>query len=80
MRTSKQLSLVVATAITLGAAPTAAQTQAELNAQAAAGYGAADLELNQTYKQAMGSLSPEAKRMLRVSQRAWIGFRSDVLL
>jgi uncharacterized protein YecT (DUF1311 family) len=75
MRTFKQLSLAVAAAIMLCAGSATAQTQTELNTQAAADYRAADVALNQTYKQAMGILSPEAKHLLRVSQRAWIPFR-----
>jgi uncharacterized protein YecT (DUF1311 family) len=65
------------TAALLCAAPAAAQTQMELNVQAAAGYRAADLELNQTYKQVLAHLSSEARPLLRASQRAWIVFRDE---
>jgi uncharacterized protein YecT (DUF1311 family) len=53
-----------------------AQTQAEMNRQAAKDFKKADAELNSTYAALMGKLpDADSKRKLKESQRAWIAFR-----
>ena len=53
-----------------------AQTQAEMNHQAAKDFKAADAQLNSTYAALMAKLpDAESKRKLKESQRAWIAFR-----
>ena len=39
---------------------------------------AADVELNRNYRRALAGLGAEGRRQLRISQRAWIGFRDSV--
>lgn len=53
----------------------AAQTQQEMNAQAAEEFKKADKELNQIYAKVLGVLDDEAKERLKKSQRAWLAFR-----
>lgn len=61
----------------LAAGPAAAQTQMELNQQAAAAYDAADTALNDVYRTLRGRLSGPAANLLRYSQRDWISFRDS---
>lgn len=51
------------------------QSQAEMNADAAAEFAKADKELNEVYAKVLGVLDEEAKERLKKSQRAWIAFR-----
>ena len=52
-----------------------AQTQREMNAQAAKEYEAADATLNKVYKQVMSKLGKQSQTNLRTKQRAWIKYR-----
>jgi uncharacterized protein YecT (DUF1311 family) len=53
-----------------------AQSQAEMNRQAANDFENVDAELNSTYAALMAKLpDAESKRKLKESQRAWIAFR-----
>ncbi|WP_193213844.1 lysozyme inhibitor LprI family protein [Luteolibacter marinus] len=52
-----------------------AQSQAEMNAEAAAAFEKADKELNQVYVKVMRELDDESKQRLKVAQRAWVAFR-----
>jgi uncharacterized protein YecT (DUF1311 family) len=52
-----------------------AQTQAEMNAEAAEEFAAADARLNAVYKNLVAGLDDESRALLRKSQRAWVVFR-----
>jgi uncharacterized protein YecT (DUF1311 family) len=52
-----------------------AQSQQEMNRQAAAEFQKADAELNKVYAQALAKLDDEGKAKLKAAQRAWIAFR-----
>ncbi|MEM1059935.1 MAG: lysozyme inhibitor LprI family protein [Verrucomicrobiota bacterium] len=52
-----------------------AQTQMEMNREAAAGFAQADNQLNEIYEEAMRNLSPERQLLLRDAQRAWLKYR-----
>jgi uncharacterized protein YecT (DUF1311 family) len=52
-----------------------AQSQSEMNAQAARDAAKADRELNKVYKEVLASLDDEGAKLLKASQRAWIAFR-----
>ncbi|QJE96197.1 lysozyme inhibitor LprI family protein [Luteolibacter luteus] len=52
-----------------------AQSQQEMNAQAAEAFKKADKELNEVYAKVIGVLDDEAKERLKKSQRAWVAFR-----
>ena len=52
-----------------------AQSQQEMNAEAAAEFTKADKELNEVYAKVLGVLDDEAKERLKRSQRAWVAFR-----
>ena len=53
----------------------AAQTQAELNAQARKDFAKADVDLNKAYKEVVAKLPPNEKEKLRDAQRAWVASR-----
>ena len=76
---------VLCLATLLGAAPALAQacdpadeTQSGLNACAGAEYGAEDAKLNAAYGEIVKRLADdqESRKLLQVSQRAWIAFRN----
>lgn len=52
-----------------------AQSQQEMNQDAAKSAAAADKELNAVYKKVMAGLDDEGKALLKASQLAWIAFR-----
>lgn len=52
-----------------------AQSQSEMNAQAARDAARADRELNKVYKEVLAPLDDEGAKLLKASQRAWIAFR-----
>lgn len=52
-----------------------AQSQSEMNAQAARDAARADRELNKVYKEVLATLDDEGAKLLKASQRAWIAFR-----
>ena len=70
------LVLLIAALVALPTSHANAQTQAEMNRQAAKDFKKADTELNSTYAALMAKLpDAESKRKLKESQRAWIAFR-----
>lgn len=54
-----------------------AQTQAQMNEEAARSYKRADRELNSAYKDVMKLLSKEKQDKLRAAQRNWIKYRDS---
>lgn len=71
----KLISVLILPALLLATQPASAQTQSQLNAQAAARHRAADAALNAQYQSLLRSLSPQSRELLRQSERAWITFR-----
>ncbi|MCW1884146.1 lysozyme inhibitor LprI family protein [Luteolibacter flavescens] len=59
------------------AAPAAlrAQSQQEMNAEAAESFRKADKELNEVYVKVVANLDDQAKENLKKSQRAWVAWR-----
>lgn len=59
------------------AAPLAAsaQSQQEMNAEAAAEFAKADKELNEVYAKVLGVLDDGSKEKLKKAQRAWVAYR-----
>lgn len=57
--------------------PASAQTQQEMNAQAADEFTKADKELNEVYAKVLDVLDDTAKERLKISQRAWVVFRDS---
>jgi uncharacterized protein YecT (DUF1311 family) len=64
-----------ALALVLASTNLNAQSQSEMNREAAEEADAADKELNQVYKELMATLDDEGKALLKASQRAWIAYR-----
>lgn len=58
---------------TLG--PAAAQSQMEMNAEAAAEFEKADRRLNAVYAKVQKQLDVQGRAKLRIAQRAWVEFR-----
>ena len=54
---------------------TFAQSQREMNLQAAADFAKADAALNKLYTKVLAALDDEGKKKLKVVQRAWVVFR-----
>ncbi|HEY1123645.1 MAG TPA: lysozyme inhibitor LprI family protein [Haloferula sp.] len=52
-----------------------AQSQQEMNAEAAESFKKADKELNEVYAKVLANLDDEAKENLKKSQRAWVAWR-----
>ena len=70
------LALLIAALLAFPTSHANAQSQAELNHQAAKDFEKADAKLNRTYAALMAKLpDAESKRKLKESQRAWIAFR-----
>lgn len=67
-------ALLPALALALLVAPAHAQTQAEMNMQAATAYRAAQTAMTQRYDTLHARLSPEARTLLEKSQRDWLKF------
>lgn len=63
--------------VLIAAAPVAlhAQSQQEMNAEAAESFKKADKELNEVYAKVLANLDEEAKENLKKSQRAWVAWR-----
>jgi uncharacterized protein YecT (DUF1311 family) len=71
-----RLALLIAALVALPTSHANAQTQAEMNRQAAKDFKKADAELNSTYAALMAKLpDAESKQKLKESQRAWLTFR-----
>jgi uncharacterized protein YecT (DUF1311 family) len=70
------LALLIAASVALPTSHANAQTQAEMNRQAAKDFEKADAELNSTYAALMAKLpDAEGKEKLKESQRGWLAFR-----
>ena len=70
------LVLLIAAPVALPTSHANAQSQAEMNRQAAKDFHKADAELNSAYAALMAKLpDAEGKEKLKESQRAWIAFR-----
>jgi len=70
------LVLLIAALVAFPTSHANAQSQAEMNRQAAKDFEKADADLNSTYAALMAKLpDAESKRKLKESQRAWIAFR-----
>jgi uncharacterized protein YecT (DUF1311 family) len=70
------LVLLIAALVAFLTSHANAQSQAEMNRQAAKDFHKADAELNSTYAALMAKLpDAESKRKLKESQRAWLVFR-----
>jgi uncharacterized protein YecT (DUF1311 family) len=52
-----------------------AQTQQEMNREAAADFAKADAALNKLYTKVLAALDDEGKKKLKAAQRAWVVFR-----
>lgn len=52
-----------------------AQSQGEMNREAARDAARADKELNKVYKELLATLDEEGAKLLKASQRAWIAYR-----
>ncbi|HEY8900937.1 MAG TPA: lysozyme inhibitor LprI family protein [Chthoniobacterales bacterium] len=59
----------------LAATPLLAQTQSEMNQQAAEDLAKANRKLNAVYAEVRATLDAEAQAKLKVAQRAWLAFR-----
>ena len=73
-----RIGVIVAAALALGAIapmPALAQTQTELNIQAAKDAQAADKQLNVVYQRLMKKLDAPARKKLVAAELAWIKFR-----
>jgi len=70
-----RLTIYCFVAYTFTSAHVSAQSQAEMNQEAAANFKKADAELNRTYSMLLASLDDEARAKLKAAQRAWVVFR-----
>jgi uncharacterized protein YecT (DUF1311 family) len=68
-------SILFLIAFILPLAQTHAQSQTEMNREAAANFEKADAQLNKVYAQVMAKLDEQGKAKLKAAQRAWIAFR-----
>jgi uncharacterized protein YecT (DUF1311 family) len=75
MKTFLPTLLVLASALLLPLSSAHAQTQAQMNQEAAADFKKADAELNKVYPQVVAKLDAEGKEKLKAAQRAWVAFR-----
>lgn len=55
--------------------PVAAQTQSEMNTEAAEDFTRVDRVLNETYKAVMDQMDEESRTLLKSAQKAWIAYR-----
>ena len=70
------LALLIAALVAFPTSHANAQSQAEMNRQAAKDFEKVDAELNKTYEALLNKLpDAESKQKLKESQRAWLAFR-----
>src|SRR5438128_7857579 len=70
------LALLIVPLVALPTSHANAQSQAEMNRQAAKDFEKVDAELNNTYEALLNKLpDAESKQKLKESQRAWLAFR-----
>lgn len=67
--------LLLVSACVLPLTPARAQTQAEMNQEAAAEFKKADRDLNKLYPQVLAKLDEEGQARLKAAQRAWVAYR-----
>ena len=72
----KFLPLCLALIVTAPLA-TSAQSQQEMNSEAAESFKKADKELNEVYAKVLANLDDEAKENLKKAQRAWVAWRDS---
>jgi len=71
------LALLIVPLVALPTSHANAQSQAEMNRQAAKDFEKVDAELNSAYAALMAKLpDAESKQKLKESQRAWLAFRN----
>lgn len=77
MNTSKYAAIAILAFGSLVALPqkAAAQSQAEMNQEAAANFEKADKELNVVYKRLASKIDKESQEKLKTTQKAWVAFR-----
>ena len=69
---------VIASALAAAAiGSAAAQSQMELNAQAAADLGKSDQQLNAVYNNLRAKISDAGKKSLQTAQQSWLRFRDQ---
>jgi uncharacterized protein YecT (DUF1311 family) len=61
--------------LTLSTGAVLAQSQSEMNREAAASFVKADAELNRVYARVLATLDDEGRVKLKAAQRAWVAFR-----
>ena len=69
------LALLIAALVAFPPSHANAQSQPEMNRQAAKDFEKADAELNAVYKKVLSGLDAEGKKKFQASQRAWIAYR-----
>ena len=67
--------LIALLLLTLSAVPALAQSQSEMNREAAASFVKADAELNRVYAKVLAMLDDEGRAKFKAAQRAWVVFR-----
>lgn len=72
---SKSTLILAIVAVAALSPSTHGQSQAEMNADAAADFEKADAQLQTTYKKLLESLDPDGRKKLKASQRAWTSYR-----
>lgn len=75
MKLLPRVACLLLVAFSLAPFPASAQTQHEMNAEAAAEFAKADKELNEVYAKVLGVLDDTSKEKLKKSQRAWVAYR-----
>ena len=75
MNFSPRLLIAVLALCMLPLVSVRAQTQAQMNQEAAAEFKKADTALNKLYPQVLAKLDAEGKDKLKAAQRAWVAFR-----
>jgi len=75
MRNPLRVILFLLAACLLSLVSARAQTQGEMNREAAAEFQKADRELNKLYPQVVAKLDAEGQEKLKAAQRAWVAFR-----
>lgn len=75
MKRTVLVRIIATIFLSVSVAHGAAQTQAELNAQARKDFAKADVDLNKAYKEVVAKLPPNEKEKLKEAQRAWVASR-----
>lgn len=59
----------------LGVVPTFAQSQSEMNPEAATNFEVADKQMNKVYADLISKIDKESQEKLKIVQRAWLVYR-----